>query len=71
MAPTHVVTRASTRRRRSPPAEQCCYTCADLHPLIEPGVSTLSFGTSSVDRPVAIAIELVAPSFPPRSVIIT
>ena len=42
-------------------AEQFCYTGADLRRVVEPGVITLSVGTSSVDRPLAVTIELTGP----------
>ncbi len=42
-------------------AEQFCYTGADLRRVVEPGVITLSVGTSSVDRPLAATIELTGP----------
>ena len=42
-------------------SEQFCYTGADLRRVVEPGVLTLSVGTSSVDRPLSVAVELVGP----------
>jgi beta-glucosidase len=42
-------------------AEQFCYTGADLRRVVEPGAITLSVGTSSADRPLSAAIELVGP----------
>jgi beta-glucosidase len=42
-------------------AEQFCYTGADLRRVVEPGAITLSVGTSSDDRPLSAAIELVGP----------
>ena len=42
-------------------AEQFCYTGADLRRVVEPGVITLSVGTSSVDRPLSVTVELVGP----------
>ena len=42
-------------------AEQFCYSGADLRRVVEPGVITLSVGTSSVDRPLSVAVELVGP----------
>ena len=42
-------------------AEQLCYTGADLRRIVEPGTVTISVGTSSADRPLSAAIELVGP----------
>jgi beta-glucosidase len=42
-------------------AEQFCYTGADLRRVVEPGPVTLSVGTSSVDRPLSVVIELTGP----------
>ena len=43
-------------------AEQLCYTGADLRRVVEPGIVTLSVGTSSADRPLVAPIELVGPT---------
>ena len=42
-------------------AEQFCYTGADLRRVVEPGVITLSVGTSSADLPLSPTIELIGP----------
>ncbi len=42
-------------------SEQFAFTGVDLRQVIEPGLVTLSVGTSSVDRPLSTTIELVGP----------
>ena len=42
-------------------SEQFAFTGVDLRQVIEPGIVTLSVGTSSVDRPLSTMIELVGP----------
>ena len=43
-------------------AEQFAYTGADYRRVVEPGLITLSVGTSSVDRPLTAALELTGPT---------
>jgi beta-glucosidase len=42
-------------------AEQFAYTGADYRRIVEPGLITLSVGTSSVDRPLSAVLELTGP----------
>lgn len=43
-------------------AEQFAYTGADYRRIVEPGLITLSVGTSSVDRPLTAPLELTGPT---------
>lgn len=43
-------------------AEQFAYTGVDYRRVVEPGLITLSAGTSSVDRPLSVALELTGPT---------
>ena len=43
-------------------AEQFAYTGADYRRIVEPGLITLSVGTSSVERPLTAALELTGPT---------
>jgi beta-glucosidase len=54
-------------------SEQFAYTGADYRRIVEPGLVTLSAGTSSADRPVAASLRLTGPveALPRRSAFTT